>query len=273
MKRFFAVVCVFLPLLVVAQTQTNYEIFKIEGSVSLHRKGINSWENPSPLMGVSIYDTISLAKGGSISILEKNTGRIFISTEIGSMSVGERLKKSEQNNGRLFKTLNNKIIKSLRKENKSHKPYVANAATSRGDTPSQTVNYDLYDSVSASILQYGVQGNGYNFNDIIVTKEILDNGTFGIKVKNNCNRLLFFNLMRVHGNDIQQCFYLDNMDLIPLPSGKDLDLTPFTLYDNGERYIFFALETNLYLEILKEYFKNPANLQAPNVRGLKIIIL
>ena len=269
MKHFLFILCVMFPL--VTDAQTGYEIFKIQGDVIIRRQGSAQWESVTPFMGVEINDTIKLSKGSSVTILEKDSRRLFASSEMGSFTLSSRLHKAERNEETVFNTLNKKIVRLLKKENKSHKPYVSNAAASRGD--GQMPEYDLYDSVCADIIQYGLRGTGSNCEDVYVRKINMDDSTFGITVKNESENLLFFNMLVFKDDKLQTCFRIEDMDLIPLPSNTTLNLTPFPLYDNGDKYIFFALETNLYLKLLEYSLNNISEIKPMNVRGLKIKVL
>ena len=60
-----------------------YAIFKFSGDVTVRKDGSGDWSDVSKRMSVNPKDVCRIPKGGSVSILDKKTNRVFTVEEDG----------------------------------------------------------------------------------------------------------------------------------------------------------------------------------------------
>lgn len=270
MKRFLIAICFMFPML--ATAQQNYQIKSIQGEVSLCHVNEKTWVKAKALTYVNLEDILNVNKGGSVTLLEKSTGRVFVSTETGKVSVQDRLVNAEKNAKSLSSALNSEFGKS-EKQQKGSRPYVSMAAVTRGKCDTCPIQTDLYDSVYTSILNLLQKEMNNDISDIIIEKTFVPEGTFSITIKNNSDRLLYFNAVHVTDGHPSICYYFDNMDFIPLQPSASVDLTSFPLIQNRGQYILIASEINLSVELIEAVFESEPILSSCELPNLRLMAL
>ena len=89
-----AVLC-FMMALQPGKVQSRYSVFKYSGDVSVCKEKSSTWSGVSKRMSVDPSDVCRVFKGGSLSILDKETSRIFTFDEEGIIDVKALIEKSE----------------------------------------------------------------------------------------------------------------------------------------------------------------------------------
>ena len=271
MKRFFIIICIMFPLSAIAQK--NYQIKNTQGNVALCHVNEKTWVEAKTLTYVALDDIISFKENSSVTLLEKNTGRVFLSTEPGKVSVKKRLLNAEKSAQSLFAALNSELKKSVMNPNTTH-PYVSMAAVTRSSgCDTCPVHTDLYDSVYTNIIDFLQERINVGSSDIIVEKTFDQQGTFAITIKNNSDKLLYFNVVHITDGHPAICYYFDDMDFIPLQSGDTVDLTSFPLILGHGQYTLIASEINLSVERLNKVFEGKPITSSGKLPNVKLIQL
>lgn len=290
MKRLLIVLCIVFPM--IANAQQNYQIKHVVGDVTLRHANEANWVKVSPLRYVDLDDILDIKKGGSVTIVENSTGRVFLSNKTGKVSVQNRLIDVEKNAQSVFTALNSKVRKSVKKHGNDNRHYGAVGVVTRGcDTC--PIPVDIYDSLYANIVYFSNTPQSDNeTNDIVVEKTYVPEGTLSLTLKNTSDKLLYCNVVLVSelynhktnrfrpkrhdeqtpketNKKVSICYYFDDMDFIPLEPGDKVDLTSFPLVNNGQ-YLLIASEMNLSVELLEATFEGKPYLQPCELKNVKI---
>lgn len=293
MKRLLIVLCMVLPML--ASAQQNYQIKNVVGDVTLRHNNETNWVKVKALMYVDLDDILNVKKGGSVTIVEKSTGRVFVTKKAGKVSVQNRLVDVENNAQGVFAALNSNVRKSVKKHGCDNRQYGSVGAVTRGcDTC--PIPVDIYDSVYAGILYFANSSQSVNeANGIVVEKTYVPEGTLSLTLKNTSDKLLYCNVVLVSelynkktnmfraksnyektpmetNKKVSICYYFDDMDFIPLEPGDKVDLTSFPLVNNGQ-YLLIASEVNLSSKLLETTFEGKPYLQPFELKNIKIITI
>lgn len=261
MKRTLLFFIILIPF--VAKAQQDYKIYSVQGDVRLLHTSETTWEIAQPQDYVSLDDVIYVKKGGSVSVLEVKSNRIYVSDKTGKMTVGKRMGKALNSSLKIWrKGLHQELDRSITKQKDSEMNYISAATTVRGDSI-----YSLYDTLYAYILDFSIDttcretlerggicvsecGTGIN-----ITRKQLTDDSFGIIIKNEGDKTFFCNVVSVHDSHPVLCYYFEDWDLIPLYPKRTIDLSAFPLSTKGE-YILFACEKNMYIDLLENIFNN-----------------
>ena len=268
MKRFLLTLCFVLPIL--AGAQQNYQIKSTQGDVAIRQAGKSDWIKATALMYVDLDDVLSVKKGGSVTIVEKNTGRVFFSDKTGNISVEKRLVKTEENAQKLFYALNSWLKESMVKNKNGVHHAGAIGAVSRGcDTCSMST--DIYDSVYANILYFSSTAKPDNESDGIVVEETFGPGrTVALTLKNTSDKLLYCNVVKITDGQLSISYIFEDMDFIPLGPGEKVDLTTFPLTLDDGQYILVASEVDLYVDLLNFVFEGSPYVQPCNLSKIRL---
>lgn len=270
MKRLLIVLCIVFPM--IASAQQNYQIEKVVGDVTLRHNNKTNWVKVKALMYVDLDDILNVKKGGSVTIEEKSTGRVFVTNKTGKVSVQKRLVDEEKNQQGVFSALNSKVRESVKKHGNDNRNYGNPGVVPRGcDTC--PIPVDIYDSVYANILYVSnTPQTDKESNDIVVEKTLVSEGTFSITIKNVSDKLLYCNVVKFADGQPSICYYFDDLDFIPLELGDKVDLTSFPLVKDGQ-YLLIASEINFSVELLEATFEGKPYLQPCELKNITIITL
>ena len=270
MKRLLIVLCIVFSM--IANAQQNYQIKNVVGDVTLRHTSDANWVKAIALMYVDLDDILNVKKGSSVTIVEKNTGRVFVTKKAGKGSVQNRLVDVENNAQGVFAALNSKVRESIKKRGNNNRHYGSVGVVTRGcDTC--PIPVDIYDSVYASILYFANSSQSVNeTNGIIVEKTYAPEGTLSLTLKNTSDKLLYCNVIKITDGQPAIGYYFDEMDFIPLEPGDKVDLTSFPLIDDGQ-YLLIASEVNLSAELLETTFEGKPYLQPCKLQSMKLINL
>ena len=80
----FKILCFFLLMSIAISAQTsNYEIFDLKNSVQIKTRNASTWKPANKGLPVGLTDSIHIAAGSSIRILDTRTNEVFRSNAIG----------------------------------------------------------------------------------------------------------------------------------------------------------------------------------------------
>ena len=247
-----AVLC-FMMALQPGKVQSRYSVFKYSGDVSVCKEKSSTWSGVSKRMSVDPSDVCRVLKGGSLSILDKETSRIFTFDEEGIIDVKALIEKSEAASRNVTARLNSSLASELAKERRPLPTYSVLGATTRdnGDEGFAQVRIPtMTDTVYSVLRQYAdsvFAGRAIHSSDsITVEKEMVDEGEFCFMISNRTHSLLYFNILRLNHKTKAISF-----SITPLESAAEIFI-PDMIYlrlsqypfahdqDNEYSYLFFA---------------------------------
>ena len=247
-----AVLC-FMMALQPGKVQSRYSVFKYSGDVSVCKEKSSTWSGVSKRMSVDPSDVCRVLKGGSLSILDKETSRIFTFDEEGIIDVKALIEKSEAASRNVTARLNSSLASELAKERRPLPTYSVLGATTRdnGDEGFAQVRIPtMTDTVYSVFRQYAdsvFAGRAIHSSDsITVEKEMVDEGEFCFMISNRTHSLLYFNILRLNHKTKAISFSITPLESaaeIFIPDMMYLRLSQYPFahdQDNEYSYLFFA---------------------------------
>lgn len=247
-----AVLC-FMMALPPGKVQSRYSVFKYSGDVSVCKEKSSTWSGVSKRMSVDPSDVCRVLKGGSLSILDKKTSRIFTFDEEGIIDVKALIEKSEAASRNVTARLNSSLASELAKERRPLPTYSVLGATTRdnGDEGFAQVRIPtMTDTVYSVLRQYAdsvFAGRAIHSSDsITVEKEMVDEGEFCFMISNRTHSLLYFNILRLNHKTKAISFSITPLESaaeIFIPDMMYLRLSQYPFahdQDNEYSYLFFA---------------------------------
>lgn len=247
-----AVLC-FVMALQPGKVQSRYSVFKYSGDVSVCKEKSSTWSGVSKRMSVDPSDVCRVLKGGSLSILDKETSRIFTFDEEGIIDVKALIEKSEAASRNVTARLNSSLASELAKERRPLPTYSVLGATTRdnGDEGFAQVRIPtMTDTVYSVLRQYAdsvFAGRAIHSSDsITVEKEMVDEGEFCFMISNRTHSLLYFNILRLNHKTKAISFSITPLESaaeIFIPDMMYLRLSQYPFahdQDNEYSYLFFA---------------------------------
>lgn len=247
-----AVLC-FMMALQPGKVQSRYSVFKYSGDVSVCKEKSSTWSGVSKRMSVDPSDVCRVLKGGSLSILDKETSRIFTFDEEGIIDVKALIEKSEAASRNVTARLNSSLASELAKERRPLPTYSVLGATTRdnGDEGFAQVRIPtMTDTVYSVLRQYAdsvFAGRAIHSSDsITVEKEMVDEGEFCFMISNRTHSLLYFNILRLNHKTKAISFSITPLESaaeIFIPDMMYLGLSQYPFahdQDNEYSYLFFA---------------------------------
>ena len=247
-----AVLC-FMMALQPGKVQSRYSVFKYSGDVSVCKEKSSTWSGVSKRMSVDPSDVCRVLQGGSLSILDKETSRIFTFDEEGIIDVKALIEKSEAASRNVTARLNSSLASELAKERRPLPTYSVLGATTRdnGDEGFAQVRIPtMTDTVYSVLRQYAdsvFAGRAIHSSDsITVEKEMVDEGEFCFMISNRTHSLLYFNILRLNHKTKAISFSITPLESaaeIFIPDMMYLRLSQYPFahdQDNEYSYLFFA---------------------------------
>lgn len=243
----------FMMALQPGKVQSRYSVFKYSGDVSVCKEKSSTWSGVSKRMSVDPSDVCRVLKGGSLSILDKETSRIFTFDEEGIIDVKALIEKSEAASRNVTARLNSSLASELAKERRPLPTYSVLGATTRdnGDEGFAQVRIPtMTDTVYSVLRQYAdsvFAGRAIHSSDsITVEKEMVDEGEFCFMISNRTHSLLYFNILRLNHKTKAISFSITPLESaaeIFIPDMMYLRLSQYPFahdQDNEYSYLFFA---------------------------------
>lgn len=283
-----AVLC-FVMALQPGNVQSRYTIFKYSGDVSVSKEKSDVWSGVTKRMGVDPSDVCRVLKGGSLSILDKETSRIFTFDEEGIIDVKALIEKSEAASRNVTARLNSSLASELAKERRPLPTYSVLGATTRdnGDEGAAQVRIPtMTDTVYSALRQYAdniFAGRSVHSSDsITVEKEMIDEGEFCFVISNRTHSLLYFNILRLNhktGN-ISFCITpLESAAEIFIPDRMYLKLPQYPFAEDNDdeySYLFFATPSLIDFQALNGMMTDnppPMKLAGHDSSALQVVCL
>ncbi len=259
-----AVLC-FVMALQPGNVQSRYTIFKYSGDVSVSKEKSDVWSGVTKRMGVDPSDVCRVLKGGSLSILDKETNRIFTFNEEGIINVKALIERAEAASRNVTARLNSSLASELAKEHRPLPTYSVLGATTRdnGDEVAVPVRIPtMTDTVYFALRQYAdsvFAGRHIHSSDSIkVEKEMVDEGEFCFVISNRTHSLLYFNILRLNHKtrNITFCITpLESAAEIFIPDRMYLKLPQYPFAEDRDdeySYLFFATSALIDFQALND---------------------
>lgn len=247
-----AVLC-FMMTLQPGKVQSRYSVFKYSGDVSVCKEKSSTWSGVSKRMSVDPSDVCRVLKGGSLSILDKETSRIFTFDEEGIIDVKALIERAEAASRNITARLNSSLVSELAKEHRPLPTYSVLGATTRdnGDDVAAPVRIPtMTDTVYSALRQYAdniFAGRSVHSSDsITVEKEMVDEGEFCFVISNRTHSLLYFNILRLNHKTRNISFCITPLNAaaeIFIPDRMYLKLPQYPFAEDKDdeySYLFFA---------------------------------
>lgn len=281
-----AVLC-FVMALQPGNVQSRYTIFKYSGDVSVSKEKSDVWSGVTKRMGVDPSDVCRVLKGGSLSILDKETNRIFTFNEEGIINVKALIERAEAASRNVTASLNSSLASELAKEHRPLPTYSVLGATTRdnGDEVAVPVRIPtMTDTVYFALRQYAdsvFAGRHIHSSDSIkVEKEMVDEGEFCFVISNRTHSLLYFNILRLNHKtrNITFCITpLESAAEIFIPDRMYLKLPQYPFAEDRDdeySYLFFATPALIDFPALNDLMTDntpPMDLSIPVLFGLEVV--
>lgn len=283
-----AVLC-FMMALQPGKVQSRYSVFKYSGDVSVCKEKSSTWSGVSKRMSVDPSDVCRVLKGGSLSILDKETSRIFTFDEEGIIDVKALIEKSEAASRNVTARLNSSLASELAKERRPLPTYSVLGATTRdnGDEGFAQVRIPtMTDTVYSVLRQYAdsvFAGRAIHSSDsITVEKEMVDEGEFCFMISNRTHSLLYFNILRLNHKTKAISFSITPLESaaeIFIPDMMYLRLSQYPFaedQDDEYSYLFFATSALIDFQALNGMITDvarPLDLSGHDSSTLQVVCL
>lgn len=235
------------------KSTSRYSVFKFSGDVSVRKDRAGGWSDVTKRMSVSLGDVCRISKGGSMSILDKETNRIFTFDEEGILDVKTLIKSAETASRRITARLNDALSSELAKESRPVPKYSVLGATARDDgsessdpakitTLTDTVYYALRRCADSLFAGQPVHSSDW----LTVEKEDTGDGEFCFVISNRTHSMYYFNILRLNhkARSISFCITpFESAAEIFIPGMMYLRLSQYPFahdQDNEYSYLFFA---------------------------------
>lgn len=283
-----AVLC-FMMALQPGKVQSRYSVFKYSGDVSVCKEKSSTWSGVSKRMSVNPSDVCRVLKGGSLSILDKETSRIFTFDEEGIIDVKALIERAEAASRNVTARLNSSLASELAKEHRPLPTYSVLGATTRdnGDEVAAPVRIPtMTDTVYFALRQYAdsvFAGRHIHSSDSIkVEKEMVDEGEFCFVISNRTHSLLYFNILRLNHKtrNITFCITpLESAAEIFIPDRMYLKLPQYPFAEDRDdeySYLFFATSALIDFQALNGMITDvalPLDLSGHDSSTLQVVCL
>ncbi len=246
-----AVLC-FMMAFQPGKVQSRYSVFKYSGDVSVCKGKSSAWSGVVKRMGVSLGDVCRVQKGGSLSILDKETNRIFTFKEEGILDVKTLIENAETASRNVTARLNDALASDLANERRTVPTYSVLGATTRdnGEEGADIRIPTMTDTVYFALRQYAdslFAGRSIHSSDSVnVEKEMVDEGEFCFVISNRTHSLLYFNILRLNHKTRNISFCITPLNAaaeIFIPDRMYLKLPQYPFAEDKDdeySYLFFS---------------------------------
>ncbi len=255
-----------------------YAIFKFSGDVAVQKDRSKGWTDVAKRMSVNPEDMCRIPKGGSVSILDRKTNRIFTVEEDGVLNVKSLIEKAETASRKITARLNDALASDLAMERRAVPTYSILGATTHaggnGDSAQAGIP-TLTDTVCHVLRQYiDSLSTGHEIHPsdgLMVGKESLGDGEFCFVISNATKDLYYFNILRLNRRTKDVSFCITPVDAageIFIPDGMYLKLTqyPFAEEDDDEySYLFFATAKMIDFNALSKMLSDSRQVSGMNL--------
>ena len=236
-RKYLLLVVVLLTFLCSAgDAIARYRVHKISGEVTLVNEGAGiPMERGTQ---VNLNDKVRIGENGSVSILDSNTSRVYVSGRVGLTTVAEIIMSARKQSESITRLVYNQAMESIKDETKKS---ISLGATVRGDEHAKTTTQLLYGYLSAL-----PSCNEMELSVSLSLARIINDGDWFFRVENNSSELLYFGVLRVENGKTElmpEVGRFDGVSVLVVEPKASLELSQYVFANTDIESSYFLFAT------------------------------
>lgn len=253
----YALLSLLMTILPSRVQAAQYYIHNLEGSVE--RLVGNEWKPAAKNEKTALSDKFSLKEGAMLAIGDKETHRVYITRELGVLSVAQIIQNARKQSSQTTRLALQKAIESSGGQFQPRATIMG--VGYRAGASEEAMANDPSMKVYAAIYQYMKKPKNSKTPQILLIKEEADDYTY-FKVENRSDKLLYLNVLAIPKGDESSYLCLDTGDVtseeIPaVAPHSDIMFTqyPFIDEDASCQYLLFASQIPFDAQMLNSLLR------------------
>lgn len=241
-----------------------YKIYSATGDVKIKH---STWQKAKKGSEVLLSDSICIAKGAHVQILNQQTSQLFESTGEGVFTIVKFMANARKQSGRVIAELNKEMAQNVRTDNS--RPITFVGASTRGDMEQFT------DSLHALVLSDFAQAELLPTDLILSTKR--QGKSFYLTINNRSDKGYFVNMLIVNKQSGERtCAFLSDsyqseLSCLFVPAGQSLALNQFQFIVSKDfEYIVWATIQPFDTNHLQNLLSTSATANTVDLKGIKV---
>ena len=241
-----------------------YKIYTATGDVKVKH---TTWQKAKKGTEVLLSDSICIAKGAHVQILNQQTSQLFESTGEGVYTIVKFIANARKQSGRVIAELNKEMAQNVRSD--SNRPVTFVGASTRGDMEQFT------DSLHAVVLSDFAQVESLSNDFIVSTKR--KGKSFYLTIDNRSDKGYFVNMLIVNKQTGERtCAFLSDsyqseLSCLFVPAGLSLALNQFQFIVSKDfEYIVWATIQPFDTNHLQNLLSTSAAANTADLNGIKV---
>ena len=238
------VLCYFwLMSMAICAQSSNYEIFDLKNTIRLKTRNATTWRLATKGLGIGLTDSIYIAEGSNIRILDTRTNEIFRSNAVGYFRIKDIRDMAQKQSANMLGAVFAQVAND---DSSSAGGMKLSGATYRGQSE------DIEESIAASIVHVGhlLSNHSIRYSSEIAMKEHINDGEVYFSISNlsekdYCVNIILYNMRSKRAS---LCYVLNPTlseypyIILPHKTTIDLPMWKFIPSATDEQYIVFATE-------------------------------
>ena len=246
MRNFIAILCLMLPLSVLAQER--YSVYSCNNDAYIYNYETNKWESASKGTRLTLETIVNIGDSEGFQVLDSQTHRIYSCVKSGRQTIKSLISKATKKSNSTLGNFNKQVVSNISTSRSFNKIYSTYGVTTRGDgelTFADTLYYSIYQGISSADISDALCLQEHRNTDSTVTFAIV----------NNTGEQYFVNLVYGNNSQLRSCFEDnagDNCAFIVSPNSS-LNLAGFSFMpsDEGNKYYLIASQRKFSLASIK----------------------
>lgn len=241
-----------------------YKIYTATGDVKIKH---TTWQKAKKGSELLLTDSICIAKGAHVQILNQQTSQLFESTGEGVFTIVKFMVNARKQSGRVIAELNKEMAQNVRSDNS--RPITFVGASTRGDMEQFT------DSLHALVLSDFAQAESLPNNLVVSTKR--KGKSFYLALDNRSDKGYFVNVLIVNKHSGERtCAFLSDsyqpdQSCLFVPAGKAIALPQFQFLASKDfEYIVWATIQPFDTNHLQNLLSTSAAAYTADLEGIKV---
>lgn len=228
-----------------------YYVHKVSGQVSVVKEG--AYVPMERGRQVNLNDKVRVGDRSSVSIVDKNTNRVYVGGEAGLTSVANIIMSARKQSESISRLVYNQAVASIKDDGR---PSISLGATSRGDESGKSTTQLLYSSLA------GLKDcRKIEHSSSISLSRIKNGDEWFFRVDNKGSELLYFGIIRLKDGKPEQVLEVgrfDGVSVLAVEAGASVELSQFTFVSTRKRvsYLLFASTSVFDTQELSVLFKS-----------------
>jgi len=233
------------------EAQARYYVHKVSGSVSCLRG--DSYVNLESGQQIDVADKVRIMEQSSVSIVDKNTSRVYVSTETGVTTIADIILSARKQSEAITRLVYRQTMDSVKDYAK--KP-ASLGATFRGDESQKSFTRLLYASMSGSLDRRKVKSS-----DSISLSRVFKGDQWYFRVENNSRELLYFGVIRIKDGSVGLMLEVgrfDGVSVLAIEPDNSVELYQYVFAetDPDVSYVLFATPVVFDMQELGVLFRS-----------------